>query len=404
MSGGTDNTARPFDGVRVIDLSRVMSGPFCTAMLADLGAEVIKIEALGSGDESRHFGPFVGTESAYFWMLNRGKRSITLNLKSPRGVEILKELAATADVVIENFRPGVAARLGVDADTLRAENPRLIYASISGFGQEGPLADRPAFDLVVQAMSGLMDITGQRDGPPTAVGESLADVCAGMFSAWGIAAALFAREKSGEGRTLDISMLDSMVSMMVTMLSLHLYTDNSPKRVGSRHPVTYPVDAFRTADGYIVMVVPSDGAFHALCKAMGQDALADDPRFGDNAGRSAHETELKALIETWTETRSTEDAIAALDEARIPAGPVNSVAEVVGSAHTAFRNLIQTVPHPQFGDVQVAPQPVRFSDADRTVLRPPPALGADTRDVLSDVLGLDDAALDALVADNVIQE
>ena len=200
------------EGVRILDLSRVMSGPFCTAMLADLGAEVIKIEIPGNGDDSRFFGPFVDGESAYFMLLNRGKKSLTLDLKSDEGKKILMATVAECDVVVENFRPGVAQRLGLDYDTLKSENPALIYASISGFGQDGPFADRPAYDLIVQAMSGLMHITGQRDGPPTAVGESVVDVCTGMFAAWGIMSALFARERTGKGRYLDVAMLDSMYS------------------------------------------------------------------------------------------------------------------------------------------------------------------------------------------------
>jgi CoA:oxalate CoA-transferase len=281
---------RLLDGVRVLDLSRVMSGPFCTAMLADLGAEVIKIEMPGGGDDSRHFGPFQDGESAYFMLLNRGKKSMTLDLKSERGREILMAMVKSSDVVIENFRPGVAKRLGLDYESLSQLHPGLIYASISGFGQEGPLADRPAYDLIVQAMSGLMNVTGQRDGPPTAVGESVIDVCTGMFAAWGISTALYDRERTGKGRNLDIAMMDSMFSMMLTVLSMQLYTDRPPTRVGSRHPVTYPVDVFETTDGHIVMVVTTDRGFAALCKAIGQPALSEDERFRTNADRNANES------------------------------------------------------------------------------------------------------------------
>jgi CoA:oxalate CoA-transferase len=393
---------RLLDGVRVLDLSRVMSGPFCTAMLADLGAEVIKIEMPGGGDDSRHFGPFKDDESAYFMLLNRGKKSMTLDLKSERGREILMAMVASCDVVIENFRPGVAKRLGLDYDSLAPQHPGLIYASISGFGQEGPLADRPAYDLIVQAMSGLMNVTGQRDGPPTAVGESVIDVCTGMFAAWGISTALFDRERTGKGRNLDIAMLDSMFSMMLTVLSMQLYTDRPPTRVGSRHPVTYPVDVFEAKDGHIVMVVTTDRGFAALCKAIGKPELGDDDRFRTNADRNAHEAELKATIEAWTSVHTADDAVAALAEAGIPASPVLSVGDVVESDHIAHREMTSVVEHPTLGDVPLVHQPVRFSGADRTIQRPPPLLGEHTRELLASVLGLDKKQIEALSEQNVI--
>ena len=402
MTETTETGGRPLDGVRVIDLSRVMSGPFCTAMLADLGAEVIKIEMPGVGEDSRHLGPFQDGESAYFMLLNRGKKSMTLNLKSDRGRAILHELVAQSDVLIENFRPGVAARLGIDYDSLKLANPRLVYASISGFGQDGPLAGRPAYDLVVQAMSGLMDVTGARGGPPTAIGESFADVCAGMFAAWGISTALFDRERTGRGRHLDIAMLDSMVSMMLTVFGLQPYSDRAPKRVGSRHPVTYPVDVFEAKDGHVVMVVISDRAFRAFGKAIGRPDLADDPRFLTNADRNANEDALKAIIEDWMAARNSGDIVAAMDEAGIPAAPVLSVADVADSEHIAHRDMISTVEHPKLGPVPLMHQPVRFSDTDRSFQRPPPALGEHTRELLAGLLGIGDADFDALAEDDVI--
>lgn len=393
---------RLLNGVRVLDLSRVMSGPFCTAMLADLGAEVIKIEMPGGGDDSRHFGPFVEGESAYFMLLNRGKKSMTLDLKSERGREILIAMVKSSDVVIENFRPGVAKRLGLDYASLAPLHPGLIYASISGFGQDGPLADRPAYDLIVQAMSGLMNVTGQRDGPPTAVGESVIDVCTGMFAAWGISTALFGRERTGKGRNLDIAMMDSMFSMMLTVLSMQLYTDRPPTRVGSRHPVTYPVDVFETMDGHIVMVVTTDRGFAALCKAIGQPELSDDERFRTNADRNAHEGELKAAIEAWTSTLGADAAVEALAEAGVPASPVLSVGDVVESDHIAHREMTSMVDHPTLGEVPMVHQPVRFSDADRSFQRPPPLLGEHTRELLISILGLDEKQIDALTDQNVI--
>ena len=285
-----------FEGIRVLDLTRVMSGPFCTAMLADLGAEVIKIEMPGFGEEGRHFAPHVNGESTYFALLNRGKQSVTVNLKTPEGVALIRDLARQADVLVENFRPGVMDRLGLNPAALQADNPRLIVASISGFGQSGAFADLPAFDLVIQAMSGLMSVTGERGGRATAVGESIADVATGMFAAWGIAAALYDRERTGVGRRLDVAMLDSVFSMLLTGLSRRLFTDRPTQRVGNRHPETYPVDSFATKDGDIVLVGFSNAIFRNICDAIGRPDIADDPRFKTNADRNTHEDELRALI------------------------------------------------------------------------------------------------------------
>ena len=393
---------RILEGVRVLDLSRVMSGPFCTAMMADLGAEVIKIEMPLGGDDSRHFGPFVKDESAYFMLLNRGKKSVTLDLKSERGRELLKALGAECDVVIENFRPGGAERLDLHYDVLSQVNPKLIYASISGFGQDGPLSDRPAYDLVVQAMSGLMHITGQRGGPPTAVGESVIDVCTGIFTAWGISTALYNRERTGKGRYLDIAMLDSIYSMMLTVLSVQMYTDRPPQRVGSRHPVTYPVDVFATNDGHIVMVVPTDQMFNILCKVIGRPKMAQEDKFRTNANRNRNEAELKAAIEAWTTSLSCDDAVDRLGTAGIPAAPVLSVGEIMNSDHFAHREMMTAVQHPTLGEVPLVQQPVRFSDSDRDFQRPPPLLGQHTREILDTILAIKDTELDTLRKDGVI--
>lgn len=402
MTGAGNGTERMLDGVRVLDMSRVMSGPFCTAMMADLGAEVIKIEMPGSGDDSRHFGPFVEDESAYFMLLNRGKKSVTLDLKSDRGRALLKALVADCDVVIENFRPGVAERLDLHYDALKEINPTLIYASISGFGQEGPMADRPAYDLIVQAMSGLMHVTGQRDGPPTAVGESVIDVCTGMFAAWGVSTALFNRERTGKGRYLDIAMLDSMYSMMLTVLGMQLFTDRPPVRVGSRHPVTYPVDVFATTDGHIVMVVTTDRAFGNLCRAIGKPEMAGDEKYRSNADRNTNETELKAAIEAWTSTLTRDGVVDALAEAGIPAAPVLSVGDIADSDHIAHRGMTTKVTHPTLGDVPMVHQPVRFSGTDREFQGPPPLLGEHTREILASMLAIGEDELDTLGKDGVI--
>lgn len=383
-----EQTKNLLDGVRILDLTRVMSGPFCTAMLADLGAEIIKIEMPGFGEEGRHFAPFKDDLSTYFMLLNRGKKSVALDLKAAEGVALARELARSCDVVVENFRPGVAARLGLDHETLCAENARLVYASISGFGQEGPFANWPAFDLVIQAMSGLMSLTGERDGRATAVGESVADVATGMFASWGIMAALFDRERTGQGRYLEVAMLDSVFSMLLTGLSRQLYTGTAARRVGNRHPETYPVDSFSASDGDFVLVGFSDSAFAGIAKAIGRPELPSDPRFVDNPARNAHEAELRAIIGDWASKRSRDEAVAALQAAGVPAGPVWSLADVIASAHASARGLVAQGRNTSLGDIPLVPQPVHFGGAPRPAGQRAPLLGEHTDEVLAHHLGL----------------
>ncbi|MBN9050601.1 MAG: CoA transferase [Rhizobiales bacterium] len=391
-----------FQGLRVLDLTRVMSGPFCTAMLADLGAEVIKIEMPGFGEEGRHFAPHVNGESTYFAMLNRGKRSVTVNMKSPDGIALIRDLAKRADILVENFRPGVTERLGLGYEALQAANPRLIYASISGFGQEGPFADWPAFDLVIQAMSGLMSVTGERDGRATAVGESVADITTGMFAAWGIASALYDRERTGTGRRLEVAMLDSIFSMLLTNLSRRLYTDKPVGRVGNRHPETYPVDSFATRDGEVVLVGFSEAIVKRIYQAIGKPELADDPRFKTNADRNAHEADLRKIIGDWAAALTQKEALAKLQEVDVPAAPIWSLDDLLASPHIAARQLLQPGTNAKLGDIRLAPQPVRFSDSDAVTPMRAPTLGEDTDSVLREELGLDDAAIARLRAAKAI--
>lgn len=396
------NGRKMLEGIRILDLSRVMSGPFCTSMLADLGAEVIKIEMPGSGDEGRSFGPYKNGESAYFMLLNCNKKSVTINMKAKEGVALVKDMIPHCDVLVENFRPGVMKRLGLDYDTVRPLNDGLVYASISGFGQEGPLRDLPAFDLVIQAMSGLMSVTGPKGGPATAVGESAADVCTGMFAAFGIMTALFDRARGGPGRHIDISMLDLMMSMQLTGLSRQLYLNDTPSPVGNRHPVTYPVDLFPTRSGDIVMVCFSQGSFRALCELMGQPALADDPRFKNNDARNRHETELRDLISRWTSQLDAADTVARLNKANIPAAPVWNLKQLTQSDHVKARELVVRGSHSRVGDVPLVPQPVRFSDAQPITNPTTPSLGEHTEQVLAELLDLDAKRLIELKAAKAI--
>jgi len=383
-------TANILNDIRVLDLTRVMSGPFCTSMLADLGAEIIKIELPEIGDESRHFGPYKEDESAYFMMLNRNKKSVTINLKSAEGLEILKALIPKCDVIVENFRPGVMERLGLDEHTVQKLNPSIIYARISGFGQNSPLKEWPAFDLVIQAMSGLMSLTGPKGGPPTAVGESLADVCTGMFGAFGIMAALFERERTGKVSTVDVAMLDSMMAMQLTGLSRQLYSGQTPTPVGNRHPVTYPVDSFPTRDGDVVMVCFSQATFQSLCSLMEKPELATDSRFSDNELRNQHEEELRRIITEWTSKLSQEEAIKLLQDSRIPAGPVWNLQQLTQSKHVKTRGLIQQADHNRFKKIPVVPQPVKFSGASISGVPSVPLLGENTDQVLSSLLNMND--------------
>jgi CoA:oxalate CoA-transferase len=387
-----------FAGLRVLDLTRVMSGPFCTAMLADLGADVIKIEMPGFGEEGRHFAPHVKGESAYFALLNRGKRSMTVNLKSPEGIRLIHGLAAQSDVLVENFRPGVMDRLGLGQAQMRAANPRLIYASISGFGQDGPFKDWPAFDLVIQAMSGLMSVTGERDGRATAVGESIADVATGMFAAWGIAAALYDRERTGLGRHVEVAMLDSVFAMLLTSLARRLFTEHPPGRVGNRHPETYPVDSFPTKDGDIVLVGFSDQVFQRLAKAIGRPQLIDDPRFRSNRDRNIHESELRNEIAAWAQKLSRAEALEELRAADIPAAPVWTLDDLLASGQLEARGMLQPGVNAVLGDVRLIPQPVQFSDSSRIAPMRTPTLGEQTEQVLRSELGLDDERIAALRA------
>ncbi|NJC71372.1 CoA transferase [Planosporangium thailandense] len=372
-------------GVRVLDLSRVLAGPYCTGLLADLGADVVKVES-PAGDDSRHLGPFRDGESVYFAQLNHGKRSIVLDLKNPADLDVLVRLAARADVVVENFRPGVTARLGIDWAALSARNPDLVYASISGFGQSGPLSRQPAYDLIVQAMSGLMAATGVPDGDATRIGESLGDVCAGMFAAWSICAALFDRERTGRGRHLDISMLDSLVSMQVTSMSILTATGRLPGRIGNRHPVSTPFDTYRTKDGLVAIAVANDTVFARFAALVERPDLAADPDFATDRARSERVAEIKRITEDWTSRHTTAEVLAMAEPAGVPAAPIWGLDEALRSEQIEQRGLVGHFDHPTLGRTPYLRQPVHFGDNDRDV-RPSPGLDEHADEVRAEWLG-----------------
>ncbi len=379
---------KPLQGIRVLDLTRVLAGPYCTALLADLGAEVIKLEP-PTGDDYRHIGPFKDGESALFTLNNRGKKSLMLDLKNPGELALAQKIAARVDVVVENFRPGVAARLGLGADTLRAANPRLICCSISGFGQTGPFRDLPAYDLVVQAMSGLMASTGEEGGGPLKTGESMADLIAGLFASWSIMAALVNRNATDQGASLDVAMYDALFSMLTTSHALHLYAGQLPGRVGNRHPLSTPFGCFATNDGQVVIAVLNTRQFTALAGLIDAPEAATDPRFESDESRTENEPALKALIERWSRGLSTEAAIAALSAAGLPGAPIWDIAQAADNDHARARALVSALPHPVLGSAPIVGQPVHFNGEKPVADTAAPQLGADRAAILRD-LGLED--------------
>lgn len=386
---------KPLAGVKVLDLTRVLAGPYCTALLADLGAEVIKLEP-PRGDDYRHIGPFVEGDSALFSLNNRGKQSIALNLKDPEGLALAQKIAARCDVVVENFRPGVAEKIGLGPEPLMQANPSLVYARISGFGQTGPFRDLPAYDLVVQAMSGLMAATGEDGGAPLKTGESIADLMGGLFGSWSILAALLSAARTGQGTVLDIAMYDALFSLLTTSHALEFYAGETPRRVGNRHPLSTPFGCFATADGQVVIAVLTPAQFARLAGLIGHPELPEDPAFATDEARTQNEPRLKALIEGWSKALSTEEAMSALAEAQLPSAPILTLREAAESEHAKARALVRHGPRPLVG------QPVWFGAEKPLAEAPAPALGSAAETVLSEVCGLDAAALHTLKDKGVI--
>ncbi len=368
-------TLGPLAGLTVVDFSRVLAGPFATVLLADLGARVIKIEP-PTGDDYRHIGPFVGDQSALFAFANRGKESVALDLKIQSDREFVLQLIDHADVVVENFRPGVAAKLGIGVDALMARNNRLVYASISGFGQNGPMRERPAYDIIVQALTGLMSITGDPDGPPTMVGEAFGDLTAGLYASWAILAALRQRDLTGQGCHIDLAMFDTLLSMMPTATCRYVTSGKVPERVGNRHPLSAPFGAFRTGDGHVIVAVLNEKLFEQFCNVIGRPDLLADERFKSDSARTANEGALRAAFEQWSTGRSTQDAVTALSAAGVPAAPIEDVGAAVESEHTKVRSMFR--PATLNGvDVRVPEQPAIFSTMRRGAATRVPGLGED---------------------------
>lgn len=372
---------KPLEGLRILDLTRVMAGPFCTALLADLGAEIIKLEP-PTGDDYRHIGPFVQGESALFTLMNRGKQSIVLDLKDPKAQATARAIALQCDVIVENFRPGVAARLGL-GPSLRIEQPRLIYASISGFGQTGPAAHLPAYDLVAQAMSGLMAANGEDGGQPLKVGEAYGDLIAGLYASWAILAALHKRTTSGEGSTLDVAMFDTLFSLLPTSHAVQFYAGTPPARVGNRHPLSTPYGCYSCADGQAVIAVLGDRQWQSLCNVIERPDLGSDPDLASDEGRTAQEPKIRQAIEDFTAKHPTAEVVALLADAGIPTAMVQTLAEASASPHAQTRGLVSELPHPVLGTAKTVGQPVRFDGEKPISTMSAPQLGADTAAILN---------------------
>lgn len=373
----------PLSGVTILDLTHVLAGPFCSTTLLDLGARVIKVERPGTGDDTRAFPPFIAGQSAYFAALNAGKQSIALDLKSQPDRAIFEALLARADILLENYRPGVMERLGYGYDTLHAQHPRLIYGAVSGFGHTGPDAAKPAYDMVVQARGGVMSITGEEGGPPVRVGASIGDIVAGMYLAQGVLAALYAREKTGTGAKIDIAMLDAQIPIQEHALAITTATGQPPKPTGARHPTITPFSTFRTADGFVVIAAGNDALFAKLCATLGLDP--SDPRFATNAARCDNVHLLMQLIESTTLTASTDHWIATFDAAGIPTGRVQTMAEALHDPQLIARNMFLPVqPNGTGPAFTAAGNPIRMSSLPEATSRPPaPALNGDRAAILN---------------------
>ncbi|HQY29858.1 MAG TPA: CaiB/BaiF CoA-transferase family protein [Thermomicrobiales bacterium] len=393
---------RPLAGIRVVDLTRVMTGPYCTMMLGDLGADVIKIEHPGKGDDTRAWGPpFINGEAAYYLSVNRNKRSIAIDLKSEAGKEIVWKLIDGADVLVENFSPGTVGRLGFGWEAVHARNPRLVMASISGFGQHGPGHARSAYDLVVQGMGGIMSVTGERDGMPTKYGVPIGDIGAGMFAAYGIAAALVGRGQTGEGQYVDVSMLGGQIALLTYQAASFFATGEAPKAAGNAHSIIAPYDAFPTADGYVIVAVGNDSLFQRFCGALGMIDAAGDDRFMTNRDRIAHNAEMYELINAAMAGRTTAELVEALDLVGVPCGPISTVDQVFENEQVLHTGQRRTVQHPTAGEITLTGFPYAFSGADLEIAHTPPMLGEQTRTILGE-LGYDEGAVAAMFASGAV--
>ncbi len=392
--------ATPLEGITVLDLTRVLSGPYCTMLLADMGARVIKIEQPGKGDDTRAWGPpFLEGESAYFLSINRNKESVTLDFKHAEGRALLAGLISKSDVLVENFRPGTLEKLGFDYGSLAEKHPRLVYCSLSGFGQNGPRSKEPGYDAVVQAEGGLMSITGAADGPPYRLGVAIADIVSGMFAAYGVAMALFARERTGRGQHVDLAMLDAVTALLTYQAGNFFASGKVPARLGNRHPSIAPYETFQAADGDFVLAVGNDELWKKFCAVAG---LEPDSRFATNRQRVTQYDELRPLVAERLRTQPRAYWIDRLTAAGVPCGSVRDLRELFDDAQLRAREMIMDVQHDTIGALRLLGIPVKLSGTPGRIRTPPPRLGEHTDAVLRDVLGVDDDRLARLREERVI--
>lgn len=382
---------KALEGIKILDLSRVLAGPYCAMMLADFGANVIKIEPPVVGDDSRAFGPFVGKESAYFMSLNRNKRSMTLNFKRKEEVELFREMVKQADVVLENYRPGTMEKFGLGYEELKKINPKLVYAACSGFGHSGPYMMKPAYDIIVQAMGGIMSITGPENGEPTRVGASVGDIIAGMFTAYGVMLALFHRERTGEGQKVDVGMLDCQLAVLENAISRYTTSGIVPTPLGNRHPSITPFASFTAKDGHIIVGAGNDRLWEKLCNVLGRPDLVKDERFSDNGKRTTNVKELTPILNSIFVNKTIDEWLAVLEKAELPCAPINTVDRVLNDPQIKARDMIVELEHPVAGHQRMAGVPVKMSATPGDVHSSAPLLGQHTEEILKELFGWDAA-------------
>ena len=392
----------PLKGLKILDLTRVLAGPYCTMLLADLGADVIKVEMPVTGDDSRHFGPYQNGESAYFMSLNRNKRSMTLNLKHEDGKRLLKELVKQVDVLVENFRPGTMEKLGLGYDVLKEINPELVYAASSGFGHSGPYSKKPAYDGVVQAMGGIMSITGAKDGEPTRVGPSIGDIAAGLFTTIGVLAALNHKNETGIGQKVDVAMLDCQVAMLENAIARYVVTKEVPKPMGNRHTSIVPFEPFDSKDSKIVVAVGNDGIWKRFCKVTGLDDIVDDPRFSTNPERNNNYDTLRPILAEKLIEKTTDEWSKIFDEAGVPNGPINYVDKVLENEQVQARDMIVEVDHPKAGKLKMPGIAIKLSETPGEIRHAAPLLGEHSKELLKEFFDYTDEDVQKLVDDGVL--
>ena len=395
------NREGALSGLRVIDLTRVLAGPFCTMMLADMGAEVIKVEEPGKGDDSRHFAPFRNGESAYYMNLNRNKKGVTLNLK--KGRDIFIELIRTADVLVENYRPGTMEKLGLGYETLKQINPRLVYGAVSGFGDTGPYRLRPGYDIIAQAMGGLMSTTGWEGGEPTRTGTAMGDVLAGLSVTIGILAALRHRDQTGCGQKVDVALVNSVVASLEVITQIYLTDGRIPERIGNRYESTYPYNSFRANDGDVVIAAANDKLWKLVCQVIERPDLQNDERFDANSKRVQRHAEIKPIVEAWTNGHSVDEIVDRMLAAGVPSAPINTIDRLVTDPHIAVaREMFVDVEHPKAGMLKLTGAHIKLTETPSTIRTPSPELGQHNGEVFGSLMGMSSSEIEGLTQDGIL--